>query len=342
VRTFALVGLTGGVAGALSLTAGPLVLGLLFVGFAASFAPFQLLEARTDQDLSATLMIAGLLVFALGTYAVVGDMQVAAACGVAMTILLALRQQLHGWIRGLKWAEFKAVLVSMAMTLLLLPVLPDHPVDPWQALHPRELWLFAILIAGISFGGHVAIRVLGDRLGVVLASVAGGIASSTATTMALSRLARADPDAWPILVAGILTAGAVMMVRVELVVSVLNRSIGEFLIFPILAAVLVQTVGAFVLAFRKAGRKAPLLKLSNPLEVGTALKLALLMAAVLLAGKLLQYIVGSAGLLALAAASGIADVDAATVSITGMNMNEISPLLTACAMGLAVAVNTIS
>lgn len=341
-RAFALVGLMGGVAGALSLAAGPVVLGLLFVGFAGSFAAFQWLEATADQDLSATSLIAGLLAFALGAFAVVGDMQVAAACGVAMTILLALRAQLHSWIQGLTWAEIKAVLVLLAMTFLLLPVLSDHPVDPWQVLNPRELRLFAILIAGISFGGYVAIRLFGDRLGVILASVAGGIASSTATTMALSRLARVHSHAWPILVAGILAAGAAMMVRVGLVVSILNRLIAEFLIFPILAGVLVQTVGALVLAFRKSGQKAPFHKLSNPLEIGTALKLALFMAALLLAGKPLQHAFESTGLLALAAASGIADVDAATVSITRMNVNEISPLLAAYAIGLAVAVNTLS
>jgi uncharacterized membrane protein (DUF4010 family) len=144
------------------------------------------------------------------------------------------------------------------------------------------------------------------------------------------------------LIAGILTASAVMMVRVRLVVSVLNRSVAEFLIFPILAGVLVQTVGALVLAFRKPGQKAPLLKLSNSLEVGTAPKLALFMAAVPLGGKLLQHVVASVGLLALAAASGMADVDAATVPITKMNVNEISPLLAAWALGLAVAVNTLS
>jgi uncharacterized membrane protein (DUF4010 family) len=125
-----LVRLMSGVAGALPLATGPLVLGLLSVGFAASFAAFQWLEARTDQNLSATSMIAGLLAFALGAYAVVGDMQVAAACAVAMIILLAWGQQLQGWIRGLTWTEIKADLVLLAMTFLLLPVLLDHPVDP--------------------------------------------------------------------------------------------------------------------------------------------------------------------------------------------------------------------
>ena len=81
----------------------------------------------------------------------------------AMAILLALREPLHSWVRNLTWIELRSALMLLAMTFLLLPILPNRPIDPWDVVNPREIWLLAILIAGISFAGYVAIRIFGDR-----------------------------------------------------------------------------------------------------------------------------------------------------------------------------------
>lgn len=342
LRTFALTGLTGGVAGALSLPAGPLILGFVFLGFAGAFTTFHWLEAKAEGNFSATSLVAGLLTFILGTYAVVGEVQIAAAAGVATTILLALREQLHGWVRGLSWPEIQAVLVLLAMSCVLLPILPDRPVDPWQALNPWQLWLFVILIAGISFGGYVAIRLFGDRLGVILASLAGGLSSSTATTVALARMAGTHPQSSPILVAGMLSAGAIMAFRVGFVASLLNPALLTSLAPPVLAAAAVQAIGACALAIRRVDHEAPKLELSNPLEIGSALKLAAFMAVVLVAGKLLQQAYGGAGVMVLAAISGIADVDAITISIARMSPADMAPNSAALTIGLAVGVNGVA
>ena len=108
------------------------------------------------------------------------------ACAVAMTVLLALRDQLHRWVASLTWPEIRAVLILLAMSFLLLPILPNRTIDPWSSINPYEIWLLAILIAGISFSGYMAVRIFGGRLGVVMTAVAGGLASSTATTLAFA------------------------------------------------------------------------------------------------------------------------------------------------------------
>ncbi|OCC05860.1 hypothetical protein BA190_06450 [Labrys sp. WJW] len=342
LRTFALTGLIGGVTGALSHVTGPVILGFVFLGVAGALTTFHWLEAKAEGNFSATSLVAGLLTFLLGAYALMGDVQIAAAGGVAMTILLALREQLHGLVRGLTWPEIKAVLVLLAMSCVLLPILPDRTVDPWQTLNPWQLWLFAILIAGISFGGYVAIRLFGDRLGVILASLAGGLSSSTATTMALARMAGTHPQSWSILVAGMLSAGAIMVLRVGFIASLLNPGLLAGLAAPVLAAAAVQVLGACALAIRRVDHGAPKLELSNPLELGSALKLAAFMAVVLVAGKLLQQSYGGAGVMMLAAVSGLADVDAVTVSIARMSLADLGPGSAALAIGLAVAVNALA
>src|SRR5436190_22877837 len=98
IRTFALVGLLGGVWAALADFAGPIVLGFAAVAFAAGFILFEWNEARASNTSSATGMVAGLLTFALGALAVFGAMAQAAAAAVATALLLAARSSLHAFV----------------------------------------------------------------------------------------------------------------------------------------------------------------------------------------------------------------------------------------------------
>src|SRR4029079_12562603 len=158
----------------------------------------------------------------LGSMAVTGELLVAIACAVVMTVLLALRDQLHRWVASLTWTEIRAVLILLAMSFLILPILPNRRIDPWNSVNPYEIWLLAILIAAISFSGYVAVIIFGDRLGVLMTAVAGGLASSTATTLAFARLGREHPTSSRLLSAGILVAGVVMVMRVGFVAVALN------------------------------------------------------------------------------------------------------------------------
>lgn len=342
LRTFALAGLLGGLSAALSVLTAPVVLGLLFVGFGLSFAVFELLQAREEKDLSATSTVAGLVTFAVGAYAVVGSLPVAAAAAVAATVLLALREPLHRWVARLTFDEIRAVLTLAAMTFLMLPILPDRAVDPWGAVNPAEIWLLAILIAALSFVGYVAVRLLGDRLGIAVAALAGGLASSTATTLALARLGRDHPGAERVVASGVLLSSAVMVARVGVVVTLIAPGLLPVLLpaLAVLAAVL--GIGGLVLADPRPGERALGLAVSNPLDLATALKLALLIAVVGVAATLLRNLGLAAGVYAVAALSGVADVDAATISMARLTASGTPAAEAAAAILVTVAVNTAS
>ena len=124
LRTFGLSGLMGGVCGVISEPLGPSIVGIAFLGFSAAFGAFSWLEATTKGTASVTTLIAGMLTFLLGALAVVGDTTVAIAAAVSMTVLLALRTQLHSWLTAVTWQEIRAGLILMVMSFLLLPLLP--------------------------------------------------------------------------------------------------------------------------------------------------------------------------------------------------------------------------
>lgn len=341
-RTFALSGLLGGVTGLVAFQTTVSVIGWVFLGYVIAFAAFHWLEARTEGHASVTSVVAGMLTFLLGTMAVVGNLQLAIGCAVGMTVLLALREPLHRWISSLNWQEIRAVLTLLAMSFLLLPLLPNRPIDPWKAINPYHVWLFAIMIAAISFTGYVAVKAFGNRLGVVMAAVAGGLASSTATTLALAKLAREHPSSSGLLSAGILVAGVVMMLRAGVIAVALNGALLLSLFPALLTAAAVLGIGAAILLFRNVQQETPELQIRNPLAIGTAVKLTALLAAVMLAAELVRRMVGGIGILVVAAFSGIVDVDALTISIARMPGADVDLNTASRAIMIAIAINTVS
>ena len=342
LRTFGLAGLLGGLVGAVSLETSPIILGIGLAVFVGAFASFQWLEARFDNDVSVTSVVAAMMTFILGAYAVVGDVQIAVPAAIAMTALLALREPLHQWVASLRWEEIRATLILLGMSFLLLPLLPDRTVDPWDTLNPAEIWLFAIMIAAISFIGYVCIRKWGEQRGVILAALAGGLASSTATTLTLARLAKQRKGAERLLAGGILLSGTVMVARVGIVSMLLSDGQLIGLVPALIGAIIVQLAFGLLFVFRQESAEGPELVVTNPLELGTALKMAAAIAAVMLAAGLAERLLGEPGVLALAGVSGVLDVDAVTISMARLAGDKLTLVTAMQATGLAVAVNTVA
>lgn len=339
VRTFALIGLLGGVIGLLGADLGGVVLAVGFLGFAVAFAAFELMDARADKTQDATPMIAGLVAFALGALAALGYLRVAAAAGVAATLLLALKEGLHRWIAALTWEELRAGLLLAAMTVILLPVLPDAPVDPWGAINPRAIWLMTILIAAVSFAGYIAVRAAGPSRGPLIAGLAAGMVSSTAAVVGFARRAR-DAGRGALL-AGAVIANAVMFARVLAVAGVLRPELAPSLALALLPAAAVMAFAAAWLARRAAAEAAAdVPPVRNPLELPTALQFGALLALVGLAAAWLETLFGAAGVYALAGVSGLADVDALTLAMT--RADGAARDVAVVAILIAVAANTVS
>lgn len=344
LRTFALAGLLGGICGLVSVVSSPIVLAAGLLAFTGVLGTFSYLEATSEQNFSVTGVVAGILTFMLGAYATIGNETVAVASAVAMAILLALREPLHSWVQRVTWPEIRSVLVLLAMSFLLLPILPNRPIDPWQIINPAEIWLLAILIATVSFAGYIAVHVFGDQKGIAVAAVAGGLASSTATTLSFARLAREHEQSRSLLAGGILMSGVTMLLRILVLVGVLKQELLGAIFWPILAAVIVTLIGASILLWSASGAVAdpPQLQIKNPFELATVFQLAALIALILLVAKALAGLAGTTGLFLLAAASGIADVDALTLSMTRLAGVQVVVGDAGTAILIAASVNTAS
>lgn len=344
LRTFALTGLLGGISAAISVATSPIVLAASLLAYTAAMGAFSYLEATIEKNFSVTGVVAGILTFLLGAYAMIGNDLVAVAAAVVMAILLALRDPLHSWVKKLTWPELRSALMLLAMTFLMLPVLPDRPIDPWNVLNPAEIWLLAILIAVISFAGYIAVRIFGDRNGIAVAALAGGLASSTAVTLSFARLAREHPESTRLLAGGILLAGATMLARILVLAGLIKPELLGTLLLPAVAAGAVQLAASGFLLWKGESQSTEqsLLEIRSPFDLGTVLKLAGLIAVIMVVAKAMTDRASAAGLYLLAAVSGIADVDALTLSMARFAGGQVTLLDASIAIMIAAAVNTLS
>lgn len=347
LRTHALSALLGAVWGAVAHRyggEGSIALGLAFVIFGAAIILFRFREISHDETFGATTVVAAMLTFALGAYSVIGDIEVAAAVGVAATGLLALKAFLHSWVQRLTWPELHSAIVLLAMAFILPPLLPNRSVDPWQIINPHEIWLFTILIAAISFLGYVAVKATGDKTGVAIAGLIGGITSSTAVTVNIAHLAREFPQQTPLLSAGALFSHAMMMARVLVVVALIDFGLFLPLLAPLCLAALALAGAGAVFMFRAASQTngEQKIDLKNPLDLASVLKFSALLTIIMAIAKIATNFSGDAGLYGLAAISGFADVDAITLSTARLAREGLDSDVGARAIALAVAANTAS
>lgn len=347
LRTYTLIGMLGGIAGALELALrgtapGPagIVLVGIFIAFALLFGRFQLRELQAEQSYSVTAVIAGMVTFVLGALAVLGDMRLAGAAGVVLVAILAAREALHRFVEALTFAELRSAIVLLAMTFVILPLVPTDPVGPFGGVSPARIWTLAILVAAISFAGYVAVKLLGERNGELVAGAVGGLLSSTATTVTNARRSMGAGETNR-LVAGALGAGVVSYGRTALLVLVLAPALLPIVALPLAAAGLVMASAALWLARRDTdGHVAT--DATNPFDLKQVLQMAILLTAIAFATHAAAAWFGDAGTVAVSAITGLADVDAPVITVAGLFGSGLSAEVASTAMIVAVTSNTVA
>lgn len=339
VRTFALIGLLGGIAGALGLVMGDTVSIALFVAVAAFVMVGHVTGDVEPKDRSITSGIAALLTFALGLLAVRGDMVLAAAAAVVAVALLDLREAMHGAIQRIEKAELTAAIKLLLVSVVILPILPDRGFGPGGVLNPHHIWWMVVLVATFSFVGYAAVRMIGAHRGLLLTGALGGIASSTAVTVTASRLVAAEPKLAAAASAAIAASTTVSVLRTLILATILAPQLGGALVNAMLPAA-IGAVIATVWHHRAATAAPPSsgnLDLGTPGDLGLVLKFAAFLAIFTLAAWYARAELGDVGVIGAATLSGLIDVDAVTVSLArAADAAAVNGILVAVAVNIAV------
>jgi uncharacterized membrane protein (DUF4010 family) len=343
LRNFGLVGLLGGLAALLAQQWGAAILAVIFFGLSILISTSYVLTARKSGDYGTTTEFALLITFVLGAL-VVKDLGLESiAIAVIVSWLLKLKPEIKQLLIWLKQEELIATLQFLLLALVTLPLLPNQDLGPWQAINPRAIGLLVLLIVGISYFGYFIIRLWKDKSGILLVGFLGGFASSTATTIALSRMAKKGQGETKILATAIALATGTMAPRLLLQVAIVNSALARQLAIPLIILGLTPIIIALILIWRGIEQKeknVPI-ELSNPIEIGIALQYALILITLSLLIEAGQQWFGQTGVYLISGLSGLADVDAVSISLARA-VNQTMPLSVAkVSIFIAVFMNTV-
>ena len=342
LRTFALVALLGTLSGLLAEKTGSgwiLAAGLLSVG--AMIIAAYINRPDDAGDSGTTSVVAILVCFCLGAAVWFGYGTLAVMLGIATTVLLYFKAELHGLSSQLTSKDLISILQFAVLSFVILPILPDRNYGPYEALNPYQAWLMVVLVSGVSLAGYAALRLAGPQHGAPMMGLLGGLVSSTATTVVFSRHAHAHAALARTAMVVIMVASLMVLLRLTVMAAVVAPEVIEPLA-KVFAGGLVLGLAVTAFGWRRleAQGELPMPEVRNPTEIRTALGFGALYAVVLFCSAWLSDVAGTKGMYAVALASGLTDVDAITLSSLRLfSIDQLSAGQAVTAIALAVLSN---
>lgn len=319
LRTFPLITLAGGVFAIIGKLIGvwvPAAALLALVGLL--FFPQWLRVHQKEPDPGITTSMAAILMYGVGALLVLTRMEIGVLVGGVIAVLLQFKPEMHRLSDQLGADDLRAIMQFVLISCIILPVLPNTPVDPYGVIRPFNVWLMVVFIVALSLGGYIAYKYLGQSAGVLLGGLLGGAVSSTAATISAARQVHENRNLFSAGTVIILLASTVMFARVFVEMLVVNQDFFVQSVAPLLIMAAATLLPAFVY-WRRARQSPPLIAdAKNPTQMRTAILFAAAYAVVLFLLAAVKDGLGDRGLFALAFLSGLHDMDAVTLSLARM------------------------
>lgn len=344
-RTFALMALVGSLAAMIAdiFDSSLAFLGVIFlVGIFTAIAYF--IDAWRGQ-VGLTTEIAILITVLLGALCYWDHLALAAALGIITTVLLSVKIETDRLVRVLTREDIFAALQFAVISLVILPVLPKESnlPPPFDVLSPFRIWLMVVFISGINFIGYFAIKFVGPERGIGLTGLLGGLVSSTGVTLGFSERSNRESSLAKPFSLAIMISWTVMFARVLVEVGVLNLELLQLVWPPIAAAGVVGLLYCVYLYLSQRTTEKDDLEFSNPFDLVSAIKFGLLYAVILLVARSAQLYFGETGVYISSLVSGLADVDAITISLAQLSLEgTVSKVVAAQSIVIATIANTIA
>lgn len=345
IRTFAFISLFGALAAFAADLHGFGIFLVAYGGFVVMIAGNRIASVWQGITTGMTTEVVAVLAPLLGALVIWDQATVAAALGVIIALMLAMKPRLHMMARRMSGEDLRATLQFGLISLVILPLLPNQQIPPFNVLNPREVWLLVILVSGISFVGYLLMKIIGPRQGMTFGGLFGGLVSSTATTVSFSSQSRESPNLSVVAGIAVVLASTVMFPRIIVEVLAVYPPLLKVLALPLL---LMLATGALAARFfwKRSDQDDTMdldeaVQVSNPLRFQTALLFAVMFAVVLVVVQYANEAFGSAGLFIASGLSGLTGVDSITLSVSGLaSSGQLNVRNASIAILIAAIVNT--
>jgi uncharacterized membrane protein (DUF4010 family) len=365
-RTFILIAIFGALVGYISeQIESPALIIASLVAFMLLVIAGYVIVSIDEKRIGATTEMSAIITFVLGILVLKGHIIISVIIAIIVAALLAYKLQMHKFARKIEAVELYSTLKFGLISLVVLPLLPnkgytllDIPVlheiiesfpsvalilAQIDVLNPFKIWLMVVFIAGISFVGYILIKTVGAKAGLGLTGFMGGLISSTAVTSSLSIESKRAKKIVNVFVFGTIIASCTMYFRVLFEVLVLNKSLLTHLIVPIGLMAVVGLGYCLYLYLQKTKKHTKKhFEFNSPFALGPALKFGLFFGFVLYIAKLFQILFGDTGIYIASLLSGLADVDAITITMASLaNTGDVTSVVAVSAITIAVCSNTV-
>jgi uncharacterized membrane protein (DUF4010 family) len=295
-----------------------------------------------------TTELAAVATFALGALCLTADRQLGAGLGIVLAAILAERDQLRNFVRtAISDREYIDTLSFLALIFIIYPLLPTGSYGPFGFFEPRKIWLFVILVSGVSYVGYFLTKFTGGERGALLTAIVGAIASTTAYTTGVSQAVKDAPETAVPAARYALIANSILFPRMLLLVAVVSPTLAIAASFAFAAMMFAGFASAVVLAREpakkdKKSRETVDSSFRNPFSIRPALQFGVVFTLVLLVTRIAKNYAGYGGQMVVSAISGLVDVDAISLTLAGFVQAGTSAARDAViGMTLAAGVNAI-
>ncbi len=317
------------------------------------------------KDNTATTEVSSIFVFILGLMTTTGFLKEAIILGVIIGAFLTFKKRIHNFAFKIKKQELFAIIEFAIIALVVLPLLPNRAFSPLDVpilkdillaiglnsqilsqlnvFNPYNIWLMVILISGIGFLGYLLAKFLPAKKGFGLTGFIGGLVSSTAVTLSMSSQSKKHKGVVNPFVIAVIIASATSYIRMIVEIIIVNPALLPHVGIP-LGIMGVVGYGSAVMFYIKKGRKKKSQKIEfkQPFNIVLALKFGLFFAFIIFITKIGQVLLGPSGLYGVSILSGLADVDAITLTMASLSkLGEVSAKVASTSIILAASSNTL-
>ena len=304
-----------------------------------------------------TSELSAMLVFVTGSLTLLTDVWLPLALGLVNTFLLTEKTDLGQFVERLNKAEFMAVVKFLLITLIVLPVLPNQDYTQFN-LNPVRIWEIVILVSAVGFVGYFLTKQFGEKAGLWLSGILGGIVSSTAVSVAVGRIAQRNPNKCASALQASIFSSSVMYPRMLVLILLINPAIGLQITWKMAVLTVIGVILAFTVKIKqpappeKAAKEAQssktpppttqkdsLVLSQNPFELMPALIFGTLYVLLTIATALIFQYLGNPGIFGLSALVGLTDITPFVLSI--VHRSDLSLHLINATLIISMMSNTI-
>ncbi|WP_457562801.1 MgtC/SapB family protein [Caminibacter pacificus] len=248
---------------------------------------------------------------------------------VLIVFILNYKSYLGRALNEINEKEFETLGKFVLLSAVILPILPNTPIKT-IGISPFKIWLVVVVISAISYGSYLAQKFIFKNKGYLLTGIFGGLYSSTATTVVLSKKAlsiNASGNILSIINSAIIIATSMMYLRLLVIAFIFNSEVARKILIPMVLFALIGVIISFFLYKKNVATDAPIDD-RNPLELGTAFVFAFLFVAMMVITHYVTSHFGNVGLKILSFIIGFTDIDPFVLSLlTGkfhITLNDIA------------------